>query len=233
MFLSTNAGSSFFVLSAPPFHKIAFNKIDSSIYGITSSLVYKSTNHGMNWSHVASIPLINTIEINPDNPNIVYIGTQNKVYRSINGGGTFNQSNLVLPNSNKIIGISKDSGTGDTIFLCTEKAIFKVWDLQTNMKKITNTTPSKFKLHQNYPNPFNPRTTIRFDIPRSSFVKLIIYDVLGKYISSLVNQELQNGTYEVEWPAPSGDGNKYPSGVYYYKLITQYFTDIKKMVILK
>jgi hypothetical protein len=66
-----------------------------------------------------------------------------------------------------------------------------------------------------------------------SNVKLIIFDILGREIETLVNEALQPGTYEVEWPAPMGDGSNYPSGVYFYRITTGSFSDAKKMILLK
>ena len=228
MFLSTNGGSNFITLNVPPFKEIAFNETDSSIYGITSSSVYKSLNNGLNWTHIASLPLINTIELNPDVPNIVYIGTENKVYRSVTGGLTFNHSNLTLPTSNKIRGISKDAGSGDTIYICTDKGIYKVWDLMTGLNNISNAVPDGFKLHQNYPNPFNPSTKIKFDIPTTSYIKLIIQDILGKEVVVLVNENLNAGSYAIDWNAST-----YPSGVFFYRLESNDYKETKRMVLFK
>ena len=97
-----------------------------------------------------------------------------------------------------------------------------------NVKKIGNEIPSTYKLHQNYPNPFNPKTKIIFDIPRSSHVKLIIYDALGREVATLVNEKLSAGSYEASW-----DGSDYPSGVYFYNLITKTFKETKRMVLIK
>jgi hypothetical protein len=88
--------------------------------------------------------------------------------------------------------------------------------------------PESFSLHQNYPNPFNPITKIKFDIPKSSNTKILIYDVLGKLIATLVNENLKPGSYEVEW-----DGSWYASGVYFYSLVTDEFVETKRMVLIK
>ncbi len=93
--------------------------------------------------------------------------------------------------------------------------------------------PQRFELFQNYPNPFNPMTKIRFQIPAfvettQRVVSLRIYDVLGKQIVELVNQNLKPGIYEIDWNAEN-----IPSGVYFYSLITNEFTQTKKMVVLK
>jgi len=83
-------------------------------------------------------------------------------------------------------------------------------------------------MEQNYPNPFNPTTKIKFDIRKASNTKLTIYNILGKEIATLVNEKLSAGSYEVDW-----NGSGYPSGVYFYKLTTDGFYDVKKMVLIK
>lgn len=85
-----------------------------------------------------------------------------------------------------------------------------------------------FQNSENYPNPVNPVSKFGFRIADFGSVKLTIYDAIGKEIIALVNEELKPGTYEVSWNAPS-----YPSGVYYYKLESDKFTETKKMVLIK
>jgi hypothetical protein len=104
----------------------------------------------------------------------------------------------------------------------------------TGVKIVKEILPNEYLLYQNYPNPFNPSTKIKFDLPvrvgeRYIFhLQLKIYDVLGKEIAVLVNQQFQPGIYEVEW-----DASNYPSGVYFYKLKIDDFTETKKMVLIK
>ncbi len=101
---------------------------------------------------------------------------------------------------------------------------------------INNKQPGNFSLSQNYPNPFNPTTNIKFSIPLSRgvsegwgvLVRLIIYNILGREIAVLVNERLSPGTFEIEW-----DASNYPSGVYFYKLLTSEFIETKKMVLIK
>ncbi len=78
------------------------------------------------------------------------------------------------------------------------------------------------------PNPFNPTTNIRFDVLESNYVTLKIYDVLGKEIAILINEYKQNGSYLVEFNSAD-----LPSGIYYVKMQTGNFIDLKKMLILK
>jgi hypothetical protein len=85
-----------------------------------------------------------------------------------------------------------------------------------------------FELRQNYPNPFNPSTTIRFAIPKESFTTLEIFNALGEKISTLVSEILSEGDYRYSWNALG-----FPSGIYFYKLRSGTFTEIKKMILIK
>ena len=86
----------------------------------------------------------------------------------------------------------------------------------------------KYELFQNYPNPFNPTTTITYSLPKNSFVTLTIYDLLGREVATLVNEEKHSGTYKVTWNAQ----NK-PSGIYFYKITAGRYSKINKMILLK
>lgn len=93
---------------------------------------------------------------------------------------------------------------------------------------ISNEIPEGFLLSQNYPNPFNPVTNIQFSIPKLAYVKLVVFDMLGREVEVLVNENVSAGTYNVDWNSSS-----YPSGVYFYKMETENFTQTKKMILLK
>jgi hypothetical protein len=92
--------------------------------------------------------------------------------------------------------------------------------------------PSSFSLSQNYPNPFNPSTTIGFRIPEASFVTLKIYDILGREVATLVNEEKQAGTYNIQFDASSVKGGL-SSGIYFYRICAGNFLQTKKLVFLK
>ncbi len=96
------------------------------------------------------------------------------------------------------------------------------------IQQIGNEIPVKFNLYQNYPNPFNPGSTIKFDISKNSNVKLVIYDLLGREVAVLVNNELKAGTYKADWNA-----SQFASGTYFYKLTTGEFSETKKMILVK
>lgn len=88
--------------------------------------------------------------------------------------------------------------------------------------------PSEYFLLQNFPNPFNPSTTIKFNVPERSAVALKVYDVLGKEVATLLNEEKSEGSYEVEF-----DGSDLTSGIYFYRLQASGFVETKKMILLK
>jgi hypothetical protein len=92
----------------------------------------------------------------------------------------------------------------------------------------TEDVPRTFTLKQNYPNPFNPTTTIEFEIPERVNVKLIVYDILAREISTLVDKELEPGKYKVDF-----DAKNLPSGVYFYRLEAGKFASVKKMVLVR
>jgi hypothetical protein len=100
--------------------------------------------------------------------------------------------------------------------------------LITGITNQQNEIPEIYILNQNYPNPFNPATVINFSLPKAGFVSLKIYDVHGKEVAVLVNENMNPKNYSVTW-----DASKFASGVYFYKLISGDFTDVKKMVLVK
>jgi hypothetical protein len=101
----------------------------------------------------------------------------------------------------------------------------------TNRVDLPNTLQD-YKLNQNYPNPFNPGTKISFNIPESGLVKLIVYDLLGKEIKTLVSENRKSGNYEINFDASSAAGGL-PSGIYFYKLQVNNFIESKKMILVK
>lgn len=91
-----------------------------------------------------------------------------------------------------------------------------------------NTTPVGYFLNQNYPNPFNPSTEISFQLAKSSFVNLEIYNSLGQKVASLINKKMNSGSYHVKFNA-----SNLSSGIYYYKIQAGEFKSIKKMLLLQ
>lgn len=92
----------------------------------------------------------------------------------------------------------------------------------------TNEIPDKYSLLQNYPNPFNPSTNISFRLPEAGNVVLAVYDINGKLVDELINKNLAAGNHNIEWNAAN-----YTSGIYFYRITSGNFTDVKKMILVK
>jgi hypothetical protein len=110
-----------------------------------------------------------------------------------------------------------------------------IWGLQFNNQYATglaqngtSAIPEKTKLFQNYPNPFNPSTTIKYELPKSSIVRLGVYDMLGREVSVLVNERRDAGVHEVTF-----DASGFSSGVYFFRLQAGDFIESKKLILLK
>lgn len=96
------------------------------------------------------------------------------------------------------------------------------------IQNISSETPASFSLRQNYPNPFNPVTTIRFSVPKSSNIKISVFDITGKEIDAVFNENLNAGTYQVSW-----NGENHPSGTYFCRMHSAGFTQTIRMTLLK
>ncbi len=123
----------------------------------------------------------------------------------------------------------------DTLALATpqDRNIFNVWIYKTGVHFIETGVedgilPTTFSLSQNYPNPFNPETEIQYSVDSRQYVSIKIYDMLGREMATLVDEEKPTGEYSVRWDAVG-----VPSGVYFYKLQTNTFVDVKKMVLVR
>jgi hypothetical protein len=98
----------------------------------------------------------------------------------------------------------------------------------SNIYESSNNYHKYFHLSQNYPNPFNPSTTIEFTLPKSDFVELKVYNILGKEVTTMVSNKLNQGNH-----AYTFDGKNLASGIYYYQLVAGDFREVKKMILLR
>ncbi|MBK9331334.1 MAG: T9SS type A sorting domain-containing protein [Ignavibacteria bacterium] len=97
-----------------------------------------------------------------------------------------------------------------------------------SVQQISSAVPESFTLSQNYPNPFNPATKINFTIPKQEIVKLRVYDLLGKQVAELVSENLNAGSYSIDF-----NGSDLSSGTYFYRIETPSFNDTKRMILVK
>ena len=94
-------------------------------------------------------------------------------------------------------------------------------------------TPSSYALEQNYPNPFNPSTTITFSLPKSGHARVDVYDVLGKHVTTLIDENMGSGNFRVTWDGSDKNGARVSSGMYIYRMVSGSFSMTKKMLMVK
>ena len=154
------------------------------------------------------------------------VGDAGTILRTTNGGALW--TSQPSGTTNQLFGVYfTDASTGTavggngTILRTTTGGV--IW-----VKEDRAGVPQGFLLEQNYPNPFNPSTAIVYDLPAKGKVTLTVYNLLGQEVATLVNQEQNAGRYRVDFSAP-----QLASGVYFYRLATASFTDLKKMMLLR
>jgi hypothetical protein len=174
-----------------------------------------SANNGLNWEAPA--------KINPVNPvkDWRYISISPT---SDNSGNTY-YANMVCLKGNMPGSYVNGTGNGESLepYVFIRSTITGV-----GISQVSTEVPSNFSLSQNYPNPFNPTTNIKFAVSKSGFVTLKVYDMLGKEVAVLVNNNMTSGTYEYQF-----DASKLTSGIYFYNLKTDGFSETKKMMLIK
>lgn len=199
-------------------------------YHYNNIFICKSTDNGATWSNPYYV--MNTRRRDETYPSLSKQGNTNTIFNIV-------YSESGSPGSFTFF----DNAPPDTVYTVFKRLnINSLMPIIDNVNNNTNEFPDKFTLYQNYPNPFNPVTKIKFDIPEfplskgglKGVVTLKVYDILGKEIQTLVNEQLQSGSYEVTFDARQpGLGGNLPSGVYFYKLSTGNFSATKKLVLLK
>ena len=198
-----------------------------------STLLSKTTDYGVSWNFIPHSILLDFLDEQFIDDNTGWLTGRflsspysSRLYYTSNGGNDLIQIQSLcsfdvkgMSFINALTGfVSGDSGV---VLKTTNGGLSFVNPISYNV-------PDKFSLYQNYPNPFNPVTRIKFDITKREAVKLKIFDLLGREIKTLVNEQLQPGTYEFEW-----DGTKYSSGIYFYEIISDKYTETRKMVLIK
>jgi photosystem II stability/assembly factor-like uncharacterized protein len=198
---------------------LGFNGTGSTPY------LYKTTNAGTNWALIQLPQIMASVKF--INVNTGWLcGTGGRILYSSNGGSNWYDQVSGISNAlNEIFMLDQNTGF---IVGSGGKILSTLNGGTTGLIPVNNVIPKAFSLHQNYPNPFNPATNIKFDIPKSSYTRLSVYDALGRELEMLVNENLQPGTYEINF-----DAHSIPSGVYYYALRSGSFSDTRKMVLVK
>ena len=221
-------------------HPVFSNTAYAYMEGFSSpgQKIYKTTNTGVNWVNITgNLPnaAFSGLVPHPTNSNIIVAGTNIGMFKTTNGGANWFTWTNGMPDATIISDLTWVDSTAINGKFNVVIGTFgrSMWTREINGDDLTgitpvNNLPAEFKLEQNYPNPFNPATTIKFSLPSQDNVQLKIYDIMGREVETLVNENMQAGIHEIKF-----DGSNLSSGVYFYKTTTSRFTDIKKMVLVK
>ena len=228
---STNNGENW---TQTPLNGITVTSLVSNsgflIAGTEGSGVFVSSDAGSSWVNSSlNSGVIHTLNAQG---NIIFAGlsSPNNFYVSNDNGFNWALKNDGLGNVTvrSVCGINGFVFAGTSANGVYRRSLSELTAIQT----LSNEIPNNFSLSQNYPNPFNPETTINFSIPSVEttrrVVSLKVYNISGREVATLVNQQLTPGTYSVQW-----DASNYPSGVYFYNLSSGGFTQTNKMVLIK
>jgi len=206
-----------------PLYSVKMANLDTGLIG--NSYGFRRTiNGGTNWNITYTSGSFYT-DIEFPTSEIAYAAGGN-IVKSTDGGINWNvQYSLANVQFGGVCFVNENTGyavgQNGTIMKTTSGGV-------VNIKMVSNFIPDKYILYQNYPNPFNPETKIKFEINKSSFVQIKVYDILGKEISVLVNEKLNTGVFETKF-----DGSDLPGGVYYYSIKAGEFEQVRKMILLK
>jgi photosystem II stability/assembly factor-like uncharacterized protein len=187
-----------------------------------------TTDGGITWVAQASGTSADLSDVSfTDSANGIAVGESGEILRTVNGGTTWLAQ--TSGTTNNLYGVSFTNantgtavGANGTILRTTNGGVTFAEEPSLQL------LPSEYSLEQNYPNPFNPSTRIPFSVRGSGFVSLKVYDILGREVRALVNENLQTGSYEVTF-----DATGLASGVYFYRLLAGAFTQTKRMLLLK
>jgi photosystem II stability/assembly factor-like uncharacterized protein len=158
--------------------------------------------------------------------NFIMHGGNVGIFWSSDNGVTWHDPGYPFLFTNNVYSMAQNS---EYVFAGATNGIYRKSTTSfTGISQIGTSIPEKFSLSQNYPNPFNPETNIKFGLPKTSGVTLIVYNQLGQSVARLINENLSAGEYEYNF-----DASVLPSGVYYYKLTAGEYSDIKKMILVK
>ena len=234
IYYSTNSGLTYISQqtgsTSASYGTVWFNYPNVGMASSNDKLFY-TTNSGSNWTVLTSIPGTGNIG-GITGKSLKWWATRNTVstsiYSSSNEGVSWT-AQTVPSGSYSAIQLARLSFTSPASIWAVGDAgkivyLSGIVGLESNNNEI----PLKYSLSQNYPNPFNPVTTIKYSLPEKSNVSIKVYDALGKVISILINKNLNAGNYETRF-----NGESFSSGIYFYKIETQDYSEVKSMLLIK
>jgi len=209
---------------------------------------YRDLNFGQNFYGDPTLKIF--IDI-PSRPELSIQNLQDGIRVSVSANNSrLSGGTVVLSLDNQLIGryITDQNGEVDIVYPFDPETEYSIvinetgliiteakflGGVATSIEEETDGLPETFSLYQNYPNPFNPTTTISFDLPSKSSVALSIFNITGRKVATIVERELLAGQHKFEWNGLDYTGHETASGIYFYKLESENFRAVKKMILLR
>ena len=201
----------------------------TNLFAGTGDGVFLSTDNGTSWTR-ASTGLtgtyVSSFAVSGTNLFAGTYGFSGGVFLSTDNGTSWTQASTGLTSTL----VSALAVSGTNLFAGTDGGVWRrpLSEMITSVEGLPTDLPTHFSLKQNYPNPFNPSTTISYDLPRKSQVRLAVFNALGQQVASLVDGEQQAGYYDVRF-----FGSGLASGAYFYRLQAGNFVETKRLLLLK
>jgi hypothetical protein len=250
VYLSTNRGSNWTKMNAGLRVNSGFPGVGAlavsgtNLFAGTFQGVFLSTNNGTSWTATSPamkysyVPALAVCGTNLFAGTGYYLKASPPmgVFLSTDSGASWTAVNEGLPRepwwdpSIQYASIGCLASIGQNLFAGTELGVWRrpLSEMITSVGNSLGGLPHEFALHQNYPNPFNPSTTIKYELPKSTVVRLSVYDMLGREVSVLVDERRDTGVHEVNFEA-----SRLSSGVYFYRLQAGDFTQTKRLLLLR
>jgi hypothetical protein len=189
--------------------------------------VYLSTNNGSKWIEANNGIMYNNVLCLTSFGTNIFAGTNNGVFLTTNNGKNWISENSGLITYQDYV-IQALVVLDSLLFAGTPNSVLRRPISEMVSSILNPELPSQFILNQNYPNPFNPTTTINYSVPKSGIVKIKVYDLLGREVATIVNENKPAGNYNIEFNA-----SKLTSGIYFYRMEAGSFSQTKKLLLLK
>jgi len=232
MYTSTDGGAAWNEITAP----LAASMFDIEFFDQSNGIIVGGTgiartlNGGNMWSQVLNSGGSQLNSVCTFGNKFAWAVGQDKIFYTSNSGDTWTSQSFT-PYSYLQQVSCVDSVT---VWVLGDMKLYRTSSGGvTSINDEATLTPEKFSLSQNYPNPFNPSTVISYQLPVISNVKLKVYDILGREVVTLVNEEKPAGSYEIQLNGNSGNVRNLTSGIYFYQLNVGDYSETKKMILLK
>ena len=195
--------------------------LSGGVLAADSMGVFTSTNGGTTWNLLITLKANTTPQLGVNSSNNLSTAASQTQFTPT--AAQWATKIFLMPTGTNMVRFTGYSVFGNDAFIDDITA-----GGPTGIETPLTLAPEKFELMQNYPNPFNPVTKINFSLPKNGFVSLKIYDILGKEVASIVNNQLAAGIYSYDF-----NGSALASGMYFYRLESNGFTDVKRMMLIK